>query len=133
MLQKISLRPGINTQLSRTSNEGGWSDGNFVRFRDGLLETWGGWEPLISTQLNGVCRSTFAWLQLNGVFNVAFAYDSTLQVLHGDTLYDITPVAGTGTGGSPPVIPPPSGGGGSVTFGYGSGTYSAGTFGTPRT
>jgi hypothetical protein len=127
MLQKIAFKPGINTQVSRTANEGGWSDGNLVRFRDGLLETWSGWEPIISTKLTGVCRSSFAWLQLDGIFNVAFGYDSTLKLLHGDVLYDITPASG----GSLPVIPPPSGGG-SGTLGYGSGTYGSGTFGTPR-
>jgi len=42
-LEKFIFRPGINREGTDYSNDGGWFDANFIRFRKGLPEKIGGW------------------------------------------------------------------------------------------
>jgi hypothetical protein len=95
--QKLTFRPGINTQISATANEGGWSGGGLVRFRDGVVEKWAGWTPATGYRLTGVPRSALAWQQLDGNFDVAFGTHSRLMLLQGGALYDLTPIGRTVT------------------------------------
>ena len=41
-LTKLQFRPGINKEISEYSNEGGWIDGDKIRFRFGYPEKIGG-------------------------------------------------------------------------------------------
>ena len=43
-LTVFNFKPGINKEETDYSNENGWVDGNFVRFRKGRPEKIGGWE-----------------------------------------------------------------------------------------
>ena len=47
-LVKYKFRPGIDKESTSYSNEGGWFDGDKVRFRKGNVEKMGGW---VKTQL----------------------------------------------------------------------------------
>ena len=40
-LTKLQFRPGINKEISEYSNEGGWIDGDKIRFRFGYPEKIG--------------------------------------------------------------------------------------------
>ena len=40
-LTKVNFKPGINKEETDYSNEGGWVDGNFIRFRKGRVEKIG--------------------------------------------------------------------------------------------
>ena len=48
-LQKYEFRPGINREGTDYSNEGGWFNANFVRFRKGLPEKIGGWAKAVTS------------------------------------------------------------------------------------
>ena len=60
-LQKLQFRPGINKDVTSYSNEGGWVDGDKIRFRLGFPEKIGGWleilgmEPLVQRGLGVRC------------------------------------------------------------------------------
>lgn len=56
-LQKVQLRPGLNREGTDYSNEGGYYDGDKIRFRSGFPEKLGGWARLSSEYFLGVCRS----------------------------------------------------------------------------
>lgn len=43
-LAKFNFRPGINKETTDYTDEGGWTDGNLVRFQAGLPQKIGGWE-----------------------------------------------------------------------------------------
>ena len=53
-LQKLQFRPGLNREGTDYSNEGGWYDGDKIRFRSGFPEKIGGWTQVDrkSTRLN---------------------------------------------------------------------------------
>jgi len=120
-LQKVQFRPGINRQATATLDEGGWTNGNLVRFRDGLPQPIGGWTRMIGTVFPGVCRALRAWATLANDKLVALGTSSALYLLKGGAYYDITP-AGLAAGlADVPYL-----------SGFGAGNWNAGTFGTDR-
>jgi broad specificity phosphatase PhoE len=52
-LQKIQLRPGLNREGTDYSNEGGYFDGDKIRFRSGFPEKLGGWIRLSASRFLG--------------------------------------------------------------------------------
>jgi len=56
-LAKFQFRPGINREITSYSNEGGWFDGNKIRFRFGFPEKIGGWQRKSTKSFLGVCRA----------------------------------------------------------------------------
>lgn len=94
-LQKLLLQPGVNTLATPTLAEGGWSESNLIRFRDGYLEKNMGWSRLSDDQVVGVCRSMHGWTDLDGIDWLALGTNSNLEVLSNGTIYDITPLRDT--------------------------------------
>ena len=120
-LSKIILKPGIDKQATATLNEGGWSDGNLIRFRDGQPQNWGGWTTQ-TTGISGTVRGIHTWTDLTGQTNCALGSNTHLYLWRGSQLSDITP-AGFTAGPADAVL----------GFGYGMGTYGTGTYGTSHT
>ena len=56
-LTKLQFRPGINREITSYSNEGGWVDGDKIRFRFGYPEKIGGWEKYSSSTYLGSARA----------------------------------------------------------------------------
>jgi len=99
-LQKLQFRPGLNREGTDYSNEGGWYDGDKVRFRSGFPEKIGGWQQISNNQFSGVCRSIWVWSDSDlGAGNVYFGLgtSSNYYIYQGGTYYDITPVVQTDT------------------------------------
>ncbi len=78
--EKLTLRPGINTMATPTANEGGWSQSNLIRYRQGFLEKVGGWERLFSGQAAGLVRCLYAYQDLQDNKNLVIGGDGGLQV-----------------------------------------------------
>jgi hypothetical protein len=120
-LVSITLRPGINRQITPTLNEGGFSDGDRVRFPYGVPEAIGGWQKAYPSKINGICRGLHAWSTLLNERLLSVGTHLGLYIGKGGVLYDITPA--TFTPGTSNVI------GGT---GYGVGPYGKGGYGTAR-
>jgi len=91
-LLKLQFRPGIVRDVTSYTNEGGWVDGNKVRFRAGFPETIGGWERASAAQFLGVCRALINWTTLTGANLVGIGTHLKYYVERGGTLFDITPI-----------------------------------------
>ena len=65
-LTKLQFRPGINREITSYSNEGGWVDGDKIRFRFGYPEKIGGWEKYSSSTYLGSARALHNWIALDG-------------------------------------------------------------------
>lgn len=94
-IQKIILRPGLNTIATETLNEGGYSQSNLIRWRGGLAEKIGGWQRLYANSVLGVARGLHAFSDLNSINYLAIGTNSNLEILSQGILYDITPIAST--------------------------------------
>jgi len=97
MLQKIGFQPGFNKQITETTAEGQWVDGDNVRFRYGTPEKIGGWAQLGENKMTGAARA------LHHIVNKAgnkFAIIGTNRILYaytGGVFYDIHPIKTTTT------------------------------------
>jgi hypothetical protein len=98
-LQKLQFRPGIVRDTTDYTNEGGWRDGDKVRFRLGFPETIGGWTQFTSSPMQGSCRDLHAWTTLSGTRLVAAGTNLKLYVVEGNQPLDITPLRATTSSG----------------------------------
>ena len=99
-LQKLQFRPGLNREGTDYSNEGGWFDGDKIRFRSGFPEKIGGWTQVSNEQYAGICRSLWVWSDADaGEGNVYIgAGTSKKYYIYFTGLYnDITPIIETST------------------------------------
>lgn len=91
-LQKIVLKPGVNRENTRYTNEGGYYESNLVRFRQGTPEKIGGWEQISTNTFTGICRSLWNWTTLVGANLVGVGTEEKFYVEQTGVYYDITPI-----------------------------------------
>lgn len=94
-LQKFLFKPGVNRENTRYTTEGGWYEGDKVRFRQGNPEKIGGWTPFASGTFQGVCRSLWNWITLTGENLVGVGTNLYFYILKGGDYYDVTPIRKT--------------------------------------
>ena len=98
-LEKFILRPGINREGTDYSNDGGWFDANFVRFRKGLPEKIGGWAKATLSTFVGTARSLHPWVDLALTKFLGLGTTFKFYIKEGDNFYDITPLRSTTAAG----------------------------------
>jgi len=91
-LQKLQFRPGLNREGTDYANEGGWYDGDKIRFRSGFPEKIGGWTRMATAQFLGTARSLWNWIALSGSNYLGVGTNTKYYVEQGGVYYDITPV-----------------------------------------
>jgi hypothetical protein len=111
-LLRLFLKPGIDKQNTEYGAEGGWVDGDYIRFRYGLPEKMGGWTQFGNTQVNfvGSVSDIFTWNGLDGSPYAALGTNRKVYVFYGGAWADITPIRASGactfttTNGSTTVV-----------------------------
>jgi len=98
-LQKYIFNPGINKEGTDYTAEGGWFDGNLVRFRKGLPEKIGGWVKFVTASFNGTGRKLFGWTSLSGTKLLGLGTRTKLYIQSGANYNDITPIRSTTSAG----------------------------------
>lgn len=102
-LQKLQFRPGINREGTDYSNEGGWYACDKVRFRSGFPEKIGGWIRLSNETFQGIARSLWNWVTLNGANLLGVGTNLKYYIELGGDYNDITPIRVTFTHASTPT------------------------------
>lgn len=96
-LQKIQFKPGIVRDLTAYTTEGGWYDGNLVRFRLGFPQSIGGWQKFSDNTYIGTCRSLMGWNTLAGQYYIGVGTSVKFYVENSGSFYDVTPLRRTAT------------------------------------
>ena len=96
-LSKLNFKPGINKEETDYSNEGGWVDGDKIRFRKGRVEKIGGWEKLSPDTLIGSARALHSWISLGGNKYLGIGTTNKYYIEEGGAYNDITPIRKTTT------------------------------------
>tara|TARA_A100001391_G_scaffold73972_2_gene47809 strand:+ start:3742 stop:5610 length:1869 start_codon:yes stop_codon:yes gene_type:complete len=96
---KVQFRPGINREGTAYSNEGGWFDCNLIRFRDGRVEKFGGWEKLTESTYLGTARALHNWISLGGTKYLGIGTHLKYYIKLGLLFYDVTPLRLTTSAG----------------------------------
>lgn len=96
-LQKILLKPGVNRENTRYTNEGGYYESDKVRFRQGTPEKIGGWQRISTSTFLGVCRSIWNWVTLGSLNLLGIGTNLKFYIESGGVYNDITPLRATYT------------------------------------
>jgi hypothetical protein len=91
-LTKLNFKSGINKEETDYSNEGGWVDGDKIRFRKGRVEKIGGWEKFSPSSIIGSARALHAWISLAGAKYLGIGTTNKYYIEEGETYNDITPI-----------------------------------------
>ena len=97
MLQKIGFQPGFNKQITETTAEGQWVDGDNVRFRYGTPEKIGGWAQLGENKMTGAARALHHIVNKSGNKYAIIGTTRILYAYTGGVFYDIHPIKTTTT------------------------------------
>jgi len=100
-LQKVLLKPGVNRENTRYTNEGGWYESDKVRFRQGTPEKIGGWQRISTNTFLGICRSLWNWITLGSLNLLGVGTNLKFYVENGGVYNDITPIRTTTTLSNP--------------------------------
>lgn len=98
-LTKLQLRPGINRETTSYSNEGGWFDGDKIRFRFSFPEKIGGWARRSSPSFLGKARALHPFVALDGTQFIGIGTSLKYYVDQGGGYNDITPIRSTTAAG----------------------------------
>jgi hypothetical protein len=98
-LLPIVFTPGINQNVTEYLAEGGWVDGDKIRFNDGRAQKIGGWarqstrqnEDLSIDTFTGVPRDILAWTSLTSLQYLLVASNKKLELVLNSKIYDVTP------------------------------------------
>ena len=119
-LNPLKLPPGLERNNSPYDTPDAWWDMSQVRWTSGSMGPVGGWNRLTASPLDSPARSIHVWRDNVASRNVLVGTDAKLYVDASGSYTDITPSAFAGPG---TVMP---------TGGFGTGAFSASTFGTAR-
>ena len=99
MIKALKFRPGINREVTSYSNEGGYFDGDKIRFRMGFPEKIGGWEKYSPNQYLGSARRLHNWIGLDSSNFLGIGTHLKYYIEEGTTFNDITPIRQTTSAG----------------------------------
>ena len=95
----LKFRPGIISDVTAYSNEGGYVDGDKVRFRNGFPEKFGGWVKHNANTYEGSARRLHNWVALDGSDYLGVGTHLKYYIEEGGTFNDVTPVRVTTSAG----------------------------------
>jgi len=92
----VQLRPGVNTQRTLSDNEAGVSQSNLIRYKEGLLQKYGGWQAFYPFQVSSTpVREMHAWQGLVSDKHLAIGSLTNLVVITAGSASDIMPQTNT--------------------------------------
>jgi hypothetical protein len=96
----IKIIPGVDTTRTPALNQVAWSSTNLARFLpdrggDGIVQKLGGWVTYYSQKISSLVRALKGWSDLQASNHLAIGAQTSLDVLTGGNLLDITPQTST--------------------------------------
>lgn len=88
---EIKLIPGVNTEKTPTLNEAGISTSQLIRFKDSLVQKYGGYQKFYPFAVGGVPRDLHAWQDLNADDHLFVGSTTQASIISEGDLNNITP------------------------------------------
>ena len=95
--QSVKLIPGLDVEQTPSLLEGRYTVASGIRWREGLAEKLGGWQPYYPSSFDGTIRELCAWQSLNNAKYLGVAETNNIYALTGSTLLALTPQSYTST------------------------------------
>jgi hypothetical protein len=96
----LKFKPGINRDQTNYSNEGGWFEGDKIRFLSGFPQKIGGWLKQTPNTFLGTCRQLFNYVTSFTDNFLVVGTNLKLYIEAGGYFYDITPLQETTAAGN---------------------------------
>ena len=94
-MQSVQLRPGVNTEKTLSANEAGVSQSQLIRYKDQMIQTYGGWTQYVPSAIPSTVRSLHAWQDISGEQYLGVGATANLVIVSDGTNSDITPQTAT--------------------------------------
>lgn len=91
----VQLKPGVDTQLTLSANMAGVSQSQLIRYKEGLIQTYGGWVNYIPFTIGSTVRDLHPWQDVTGTRHLGVAATQSLTVITAGSAQDITPQTNT--------------------------------------
>jgi hypothetical protein len=98
-IKTLKFKPGIVKDITPYANEGGYVDGDKIRFRFGFPEKIGGWVKFSPNSYQGTARRLHNWVGLDGSDFLGVGSHLKYYIEEGQTFNDITPIRTTTSAG----------------------------------
>ena len=95
----LKFKPGIVSDITPYSNEGGFVDCDKIRFRLGTPEKMGGWSKYSASTYEGTARRLHNWVALDGSDFLGVGTELKYYIEEGQTFTDITPIRNSTSAG----------------------------------
>ena len=95
----LKFKPGIVSDITPYSNEGGFVDCDKIRFRLGTPEKMGGWSKYSASTYEGTARRLHNWVALDGSDFLGIGTELKYYIEEGQTFTDITPIRNSTSAG----------------------------------
>jgi hypothetical protein len=87
----VQLKPGVDTQLTLAANSAGVSQAQLIRYKEQLIQSYGGWVNYVSGTIASTVRDLHPWQDINGIKHLGVAATANLGVITAGSYVDITP------------------------------------------
>jgi len=104
---KLDIAPGVYSDATDSGAMGRWKDCDLIRFKNGLVQSLGGWKKKTltgddSTGLFGLPRSNHDWIGLDGTKYIAVGTEKRLYIIETNLVTtNITPIRQTDSDPNP--------------------------------
>ena len=94
-MQSVQLRPGVNVERTFSANEAGVSQSQLIRYKDQMIQTYGGWSQYVPSAIPSTVRALHAWQDISGEQYIGVGATANLVIVSDGTNSDITPQTAT--------------------------------------
>lgn len=101
-LKIVPYKAGVIKDDTAYNAEGYSLDTDKIRWVRGKAQWQGGWELATQDTFSGICRGLHSWANVNGNAHIAIGTNEALYTVGGGAMFNITPIASSGTFSSNP-------------------------------
>lgn len=94
-MQSVQLRPGVNVERTFSANEAGVSQSQLIRYKDQMIQTYGGWSQYVPSAIPSTVRALHAWQDISGEQYLGVGATANLVIVSDGANSDITPQTAT--------------------------------------
>ena len=87
----VTLKPGVNVERTKSLNEAGVSEAQLIRYKDGMIQSYGGWQNYVNFTIGSTIRNLHAWQDAAGVKHLGVGATESLSVITSGSNTVITP------------------------------------------
>jgi hypothetical protein len=87
----VQLNPGVDVQKTLSANQAGVSQSQLIRYKESMIQTYGGWTPYVTFTIPSTVRDLHPWQDVSGVQHLGVGGTGNLGVVTAGSYQDITP------------------------------------------